>query len=422
MSKGEIHMVTNFFIQCNFCKAIYRLRWQIGHEKATVQIRCPKCNSRIHGYLSTNESSIINIHGAKEVSCDNADYVQEISTEFLTHKIKAVAEFDDFITPFIRSNIYDHQNIMEYLHFIENHPNEFEVINDLLNEKSSKYLKEKLRDDNNIYINICKRAIKKYRLNSQVDLLMASHQYLMTMLLRSGVDSSVASVMNDIKDLRIKYYEQVKEFSKLLDNKGYYALLNSKFSKLTNIYNENYLSFVSTLITDDISKIDLDEFGLSSVDYEDLLELYRKCYEFIGEFIIYIVGLNNIYERGDYNSFKNGIADIEEKVNKEDKYNRIQSFVKKGEKFSNGFCETLNKIIRNAEAHFDVQYDIFKQIITFTNKGKNKTDEEKLYLLEFAKETINIFGLCVLLWEIAYQLQKTRLILDLRQDWNYGKN
>ena len=415
-------MVTNFFIQCNFCKATYRLRWQIGHEKATVQIRCPKCNSRIHGYLSTNESSIINIHGAKEVSCDNADYVQEISTEFLTHKIKAMAEFDDFITPFIRSNIYDHQNIMEYLHFIENHPNEFEVINDLLNEKSSKYLKEKLRDDNNIYINICKRAIKKYRLNSQVDLLMASHQYLMTMLLRSGVDSSVASVMNDIKDLRIKYYEQVKEFSKLLDNKGYYALLNSKFSKLTNIYNENYLSFVSTLITDDISKIDLDEFGLSSVDYEDLLELYRKCYEFIGEFIIYIVGLNNIYERGDYNSFKNGIADIEEKVNKEDKYNRIQSFVKKGEKFSNGFCETLNKIIRNAEAHFDVQYDIFKQIITFTNKGKNKTDEEKLYLLEFAKETINIFGLCVLLWEIAYQLQKTRLILDLRQDWNYGKN
>lgn len=414
-------MVTNFFIQCNCCKLVYRLRWQIGYEKATVQIRCPKCNSRLHGYLSTNGSSAINIHGAKEISCDNADYVQEVSTEFLTHKIKAEAEFTDFITPFIRSNIYDHPNIMEYLHFIEDHPNEVEVINDLLNEKSSKYLKEKLRDDNNVYINICKRAIKKYRLNSQVDLLMASHQYLMTMLLRSGIDASVTSIMNDIKDLRIKFFEQVKEFSKLLDNKGYYSLLNSKFSKLTNIYNSNYLSFVSTLITNDISKIDLDEFGLSSVDYEDLLELYRKCYEFIGEFIIYIVGLNNIYERGGYNVFKKGTADIEEKVNKEDKYNRIQSFVKKDERFSNGFCETLNKIIRNADAHFDVQYDIFNQVITFTNKGKNNTDEEKLYLLEFTNETIKIFGLCVVLWEIAYQLQKTRLILDLRQDWNYGK-
>ena len=243
----------------------------------------------------------------------------------------------------------------------------------------------------------------------------------MTMLLRSGVNTSVASIMNDIKDLRISCFEQVKEFSKLLDNKGYYSLLNNKFSKLTDVYNENYLSFVSTLITDDISKIDLNEFGLSSVDYEDLLELYRKCYEFIGEFIIYIVGLNNIYERGNYNTFKKGTADIEEKVNKEDKYNRIQCFVKKSEKFSNGFCETLNKVIRNADAHFDVQYDIFNQIITFTNKGKNSINEEKLYLLEFTKETIKIYGLCVALWEIAYQLQKTRLIIDLRQDWNYGK-
>lgn len=417
-------MVANFFIQCNRCKSIYRLRWQIGYEKATVQIRCPKCNSRLHGYLSTNELSAVNIHGATEISCDKADYVQEVSTEFLTHKIKTEAEFTDFITPYIRSNIFDHpniSNIMEYLHFIEDHPNEVEAITDLLNEKSSKYLKEKLRDDNNVYISICKSVIKKYRLNSQVDLLMASHQYLMTMLLRSGVNTSVASIMNDIKDLRISCFEQVKEFSKLLDNKGYYSLLNNKFSKLTDVYNENYLSFVSTLITDDISKIDLNEFGLSSVDYEDLLELYRKCYEFIGEFIIYIVGLNNIYERGNYNTFKKGTADIEEKVNKEDKYNRIQCFVKKSEKFSNGFCETLNKVIRNADAHFDVQYDIFNQIIAFTNKGKNSINEEKLYLLEFTKETIKIYGLCVALWEIAYQLQKTRLIVDLRQDWNYGK-
>ena len=54
-------MVANFFIQCNRCKSIYRLRWQIGYEKATVQIRCPKCNSRLHGYLSTNELSAVNM-------------------------------------------------------------------------------------------------------------------------------------------------------------------------------------------------------------------------------------------------------------------------------------------------------------------------------------------------------------------------
>lgn len=414
-------MVINIFIQCNRCDTVYRLRWQVGYEKAAVKIRCPKCNSKLHGYLYSNDDPSLKIHGASEVCNIQAEYVQEVSTEFLTHKLKNESDFTDLITPFMRSIKFDYSKIMQYLHFVEQHPNEVEVINDLLNGNSSRYLKEKLRDDDNIYINICKQIIKKYRLNSQVDLLMASHQYLMVMLLSSGVDSTVSSMMKDIADLRVNNFEQVKSFSKLLDVNGYYSSLNNKFSELANLYNENYLLFVSTLATNNLSEIDLEEFGLSSVDYEDLLELYRKCYEFIGEFIIYIVGLNNIYERGSYNEFTKGSFDIEEKVNKEDKYNRIQSFVKKGEKFSQGFCETLNKIIRNADAHFDVQYDIFNQIITFTSKGGRKTEINELYLLEFTNETIKVFSLSVKLWEIAYQIQKSRLVIDLHKEWNYGK-
>ena len=172
---------------------------------------------------------------------------------------------------------------------------------------------------------------------------------------------------------------------------------------------------------EDVKKVDLEEYGLSSVDYEDLLELYRKCYEFIGEFIIYIIGLNNIHERGDYNSFKNGVSDLEEKINREDKYNRIQSFVRPDEKYSNGYCDTLNKIIRNAEAHFDVDYDIFTQKITFINHGKKETQTHEMYLLELAEETIKIFGLAVELWEIAYQLQKLRMIIDLGVEWSFGR-
>ena len=43
-----------------------------------------------------------------------------------------------------------------------------------------------------------------------------------------------------------------------------------------------------------------------------------------------------------------------------------------------------------------------------------------MYLFQFARETINVFELVVKLWEIAYQLQKIRMILDLKEDWNYG--
>ena len=385
-------------------------------------IRCPECNSKITGYLHAGAKEPSVLYNAKRTDDEtNVDYVQEISTEFLTHKLTPAKEFVDCMTPYIRSPIYDFPNITCYLQFIEEYPNEAEVIHDLYVAKSNSYLKEKLRDESNCYISACKQAIKKYRLNSQVDLLMAGHQYIMSMLLGSGIDHSIVMIMKDLSEMRRTHTDQIIEFSKLLDNKGYYARLNTKFPELVGIYNKNYLALVAPLMISDTSTVDMDEFGLSSVNYEDLLELYRKCYEFIGEFILYIIGLNNIYERGDFNEFKNGVSDIEQKVHQEDKYNRIQSFVKSREKFSVGYCDTLNKIIRNAEAHFDVQYDIFTQKITFLNQGKKTTDTEEMYLLRFAKETIKVFELAVRLWEIAYQLQKNRMICDLKQEWYYGR-
>lgn len=413
-------MVVNKYIECNICKTKFRLRWQIGYYMASVQIRCPQCNSRIYGYLSTNENSSVNLHGAVETTERNTDYVQEISTEFITHKLCKNNEFPEYLTPFMRNTDVNFDGAFLYLNFVERHPNEVEVINDLLNAKSRRFLKEKLRDDNNEFINICKTKIKNYKLNSEVDLLMASHQYLMTTLSVSGVYKDVLTIMNEIKDLRKTNEEQVKQFSKLLDNKGYYKALNSKFPKLVNIYNANYLSLISVISLYDFSGIDKQQFGLSSVDYEDLLDLYRKCYEFIGEYIIYVIGLNNIYERSCFNQFKNGCDDIETKVNREDKFNRIQCFVKNDEHFSNGFCDTLNKIVRNSEAHFDVEYDIMNQEITFISKGKNNTYIEKMFLLDFANETVKIFNLSVKLWEIAYQLQKLRLACDLHSKLNYG--
>lgn len=416
-------MVTNIIIACNHCGTTFRLRWQVEDYKAPVLLRCPKCNSKIRGLLQTGENltlsgSFNNAHIVKDTT--EADYVQEISAEFITHKLKEANQFTDFTTPFIRSNIYDHEGVIRYLRFIDLYPNEAENVHDLLKAKSTSYLKEKLRDEKNQYIVSCKQAIKKYCLNSEVDLLMASHQYIMVMLLGSGVDRSAAGVMDDLVELTKQNLDQVKEFSKIMDTHGYYESLNTKFPALVELYNRNYLSLVSTLMLDD-EQVDLEEWGLSSVDYEDLLELYRKCYEFIGEFIIYIIGLNNIYERGGYNEFSNGASDIEDKVKPQTKYNRIQSFVKENEKFSVGYCDTLNKIIRNAEAHFDVEYDIFTQKIKFINHGKKNTDIEEMYLLQFAKESIKVFNLAVKLWEIAYQLQKNRMICDLHMEWNYGR-
>lgn len=414
-------MVTQIYIICDYCKTKFRLRWQVSDQAAHILIRCPKCNTKIKGYLKTGDDRTLTVYNAKETKDEShVDFVQEVSSEFVTHKMKSAKDFTVCLSPFIRSANTNFSNCFQYLSFIENHPNEAEVVQDLYSAKSSSYLKQKLKDENNIYINLSKAQIKNYKLNSQVDLLMACHQYIMVSLLCSGLNKSIAQKMDMILELSKNNLTQVKAFSKLLDDNGYYGRLSSKFPELVDIYNKNYLSLIAPLMISDISTVNLDEFGLSSVDYEDLLELYRKSYEFIGEFIIYIIGLNNISERGDFNSFTTGTSDIEEKVKNVDKYNRIQSFVKTGEKFSEGYCDTLNKRIRNSEAHFNVEYDVFTQKITFISRGK-KTETEELYLLELAKETIKVFELAVGLWEVSYQLQKNRMICDLKIKWSFGK-
>ena len=415
-------MVTQIYLVCDYCRTKFRLRWQVTNHKARILVRCPKCNTKIHGYLEVGTDKPLVIYNAKEtIDESNVDYIQEISSELVTHKMKPAKEFTDYITPFIRSADVDYNNCFQYLGFVEKCPNEAEVIQDLFSANNFRFLKQKMRDEKNIYIKVSKSQIKIYKLNSKVDLLMACHQYIMISLLYSGIDINIANVMNTILELSKSHSNQVKALSKLLDNNGYYGKLVSKFPELVGIYNKNYISLIAPLMISDIDSIDLVEYGLSSVDYEDLLELYRKSYEFIGEFIIYVIGMNNICERGDYNTFTTGVFDIENKVNQEDKYNRIQSFVKPGERFSLGFCDTLNKTIRNSEAHFDVKYDVITQRLTFVSQGKRKTETEELYLLEFAKETIRVFELAVKLWEIAYQLQKNRMVCDLKIDWNFGR-
>lgn len=141
---------------------------------------------------SFNNAYIVKATEKSEDTAHAAEYVQEVSTEFITHKLKLASEFTDFITPFIRcesltdsADFSEYQKILLYIHFIEKYPNEAERIYDLFRAKSRSYLKKLLRNEKNPYIAECKLAIKKYRLNSEVDLLMASHQYIVAMLLGS---------------------------------------------------------------------------------------------------------------------------------------------------------------------------------------------------------------------------------------------
>lgn len=408
-------MVTQVIIVCDCCGTKFRLRWQLNEYKNPFVIRCPKCKIKIHGALEHGHDHVV-YNASVTDDYDNIKYVQEVSAEFLTYKLTPASEFTDQLSPFMRSNIMNKSNVLRYLKFIEKHPNEAETIHELYVSNNYEYLKKKLNDKNNIYINALKQSNKKLKIFPEIDLYIVSHHYVMVSLLCSGVEVDANDVIDKVLQIAKRNLNQVDKFSKLMNENGYYLSLNQKFIKLVGLYNKNYLSLIAPITVKKLDDKDLMTFGLSSADYEELLNLYNNAYEFIGEFIIYVIGLNNIYERGTYNEFKSGIFDIEQKVKQEDKYNRIQSFVKEGEILSEGYCDTLNKIVRNSAAHFSVKYDTFTQIITFINENKKKTLTEKMYLFELAQEVLKIFSLAIKLWEIAYQLEKHRMLSYLSVD------
>ena len=81
-------MVGNIFIKCNICDKIFRLRWQIGYSKAFIKILCPNCKSQFEVLLNTeSESKYCNV-SLIDYDKTVADYLIEVSTEFLTKKCK----------------------------------------------------------------------------------------------------------------------------------------------------------------------------------------------------------------------------------------------------------------------------------------------------------------------------------------------
>ena len=86
------------------------------------------------------------------------------------------------------------------------------------------------------------------------------------------------------------------------------------------------------------------------------------------------------------------------------------------ELFSEPFINCVDNVIRNSEAHFNYEMDPVTQMITFKDKNKTK----KLYLVDFAKDTLNIFYSATVLWELSYQLYKKYRIICLGERPAFG--
>lgn len=106
-------MVNNFFIKCDVCNCCVRIRYQVSDEKCLIKFCCPNCRTQIEGSIQTvyhnGMESIevipwhyeLKLNNASEVQKENAEYVLEVSPDFLVNKL-IKSEDASVTTPFLR--------------------------------------------------------------------------------------------------------------------------------------------------------------------------------------------------------------------------------------------------------------------------------------------------------------------------------
>lgn len=428
-------MVHNFYYKCRICNTKFRLRWQASDFDTNVILICPKCNTKINGKIKVESEKIKESFSNLEnyvPDKDNryADYVAEISSEFLCKKMKRDVGVNE-LTPFMRNSdiIFKREKISLLIDFadkVKKYANDLITAYDLYNNLQYVYLGTKLKEDTNPFLLEIKKSIKKYRFVNQIDYLMGIHQYSVVLLTKSYTNNTFDRIRNasdGVIEILKKHHNSLLDFVKHLNDENYFYKINVKFAQIISDFLFNYRSFLPLYIKECKINESLEEFGITTLDYQRLENFYKKAFEFLCDYMPIIIGLNNIVERNDFHNFATGKIDFKTKMNEfNSKYQRFEQCIIKGEKFSSDFADCLDNILRNSEAHFSTEYDALTQMITFKNVKRGHEKICSKYLVEFGIDVIEIFQKCIILWEYAYQLNKIYLIKVEKQKLSYKIN
>ena len=257
--------------------------------------------------------------------------------------------------------------------------------------------------------------IEELSLNSRLGVYMRLHGVLI------GVVSDLLpndwindkNTFGKIRELIDMHMEETLAFVKLFEENGELRSLEHRliasievFFHLVDGILPAYLVIDSPTLRDNI-----DDYAMSTVSFEQLLDFYQKSYETILDAALVLIALNNIYYRNNFDILpgkkKKSFMECRKRSNK---YLKVKDNFVETECFSELIESFPRNKVRNSIGHFATIFDGVQQRIKFINTYEGEIQEETLTLLEFAILCIENFYTLVYLLEIIYQLKKLYLI------------
>lgn len=402
-------MVNNVFVQCNACKMRINLRAQIGLFDIPFHVYCPKCHSTIYGKVFVEDNNI-NVENAHIIQCDDEEfYSVELSAEFPTRKAVYKKIYEVELSPYIRNHIFygsdekaikKTQETMYFANFVKSGLSEMKQNFELFWNNQDKILFARIKD-----------IIKQYphipfsEVNNSFDAVIALHQLLLT---TTGISIIIGNnslgKYTEIGKLVIGDRNHVTQISEFIANgKIDFNSIETKGFKLIELFAKVYEQLIPVIALkngDCLGKVDKNQFGIMTANFDELADFYAKSYEWIFDNLKVILGLNNIFVRNDSTKCVNGKT--------------YQDFIREsnGNKMKNGYIDekepfskpisSLNNRVRNAIQHFDSDIDYETQLITFNDRNKSVD----LYLIDFADLCIENFRIMFYVLELVYNLRK----------------
>lgn len=404
-------MIKRLVVKCDFCKEKILLRFQMGYFDIPFDFYCPNCGISISGTKLINSNRLI-LNNAQNIGEDIEDvrYYGNFSTEFLNKKISKFNCLDDIISdnfgPFMNSVMIFNTN-EEYIQIMD---------------KVSKFLRFK----NTIWKNL--NPLYELFFNDKLELIKTPlSNYSNNYIIKNDLDATIAlhqltiiGISNIMPTNTLKEYiettykimlgKDIKEifvFIDFLKSKIDFKYLSQKIIQIYDKFIVNFEKYMAVIILslgDKTSLIDKENYGISTINFENMKLFFVESYELILEMITLPIGLNNIIERKQYNNFseKSNVKNFNSYFN-QSKYNRIKSLISE-ETFSKNL--NMDRHVRNALSHYDYKLDKKNQIITFYDWNKNKSENIEMYIFDFALLCYENIKLLVYLNELFYCLKK----------------
>ena len=406
-------MTYNYYIKCQVCGKITRIRLQVGHlEEHPIHVACGYCYTSLKGCVKIKQETLglgFYFENADEAPMvTKADYIVECSGELPTMKPSS-EDFgygDKYIpSPFMRlshcSRFSEFTRTIASLNDITKQWSQYKRIFGLFERGDKSFLPDELR----------KVLPKNFGGgNNEIEIARAVHLievicFIST--LREDIISNNTFINNSIPHLPL---EQVYSLIDFLNTHPGYSLkeLQSSIYKLYDEFISIYPNIIPAIFLQycDEGTIDLSTNGTTTSSFDTIRQFSLDTYESLGNLLIIPVALNNITYRYNFSQcaeIDNQSKTLEEYCSFKHKWRRYQ-YCDNNELYTKELHVIINTNLRNAIGHNDYKYNTVTQEITYLPNPSDRSRKETAYLLEFENEVIHLFQAVTVISEYIYKL------------------